>query len=97
MYPQYNQNVNEDKRSAGFCILSFIIPVLGLVLYLVWKDQYPNKAKGCGIAAIIGAVCAVIGGVIRGILTAVFGFSDYYYDDFNDYLNLFVNFLVSRL
>lgn len=96
MYPQYNQSVNEDKRSAGFCILSFFIPLLGLILYLVWKDQFPNKAKGCGIAAIIGAVCAVIGGVIRGILMAVFGFSDFYYDDFNDYLNLFMNLLISR-
>ena len=97
MYPQYNRNVNEDRRSVGFCILSFFIPVLGLVFYLVWKDQFPNKAKGCGIAAIIGAVCGVIGGVIRGILMAVFGFSDFYYDDFSDYLNLFVNFLASRL
>lgn len=83
----YAQPGAEDKRSVGFGILSFFVPLLGLVLYLVWKDKLPEKAKGCGIAALVGFIFAVI----RGILFAVFGDFDVYYstpDVFDDIMGL---------
>ena len=39
---------NGDARSAGFGILCFFLPIVGLILYIVWKDTYPLKAKSCG-------------------------------------------------
>ena len=36
--------------------LGFFIPIVGLILYLVWKDQTPLKAKSAGKGALIGAI-----------------------------------------
>ena len=44
----------EDIPSGGLNVLSFFIPLVGLILYLTWKDQTPNKAKAAGKAAIWG-------------------------------------------
>ncbi len=55
----YNQNFrpqNFDAPNAGFAVLSFFFPIVGLILYLVWNDQYPLKAKSCGKGALIGVI-----------------------------------------
>ena len=64
---------NGDARSAGFGILCFFLPIVGLILYIVWKDTYPLKAKSCGKGALISvivyaalmilSVCATFAGV----------------------------------
>lgn len=43
-----------DRPSVGFAILSFFIPLVGLILYLVWHTESPLKAKSCGKGALIG-------------------------------------------
>ena len=48
-----------DAPSAGFAVLCFFIPILGLILYLVWKDEYPLKAKSCGKGALISVIVYV--------------------------------------
>jgi hypothetical protein len=45
-----------DAPSGGFAVLCFFIPLVGLILYLVWKDEYPLKAKSCGKGALIGVI-----------------------------------------
>lgn len=50
----------QGKGSIGFGILSFLIPLIGLILYLVWKRNKPQKAKSCGIGALIGIVISLI-------------------------------------
>jgi hypothetical protein len=45
-----------DAPSGGFAVLCFFMPLVGLILYLVWKDEYPLKAKSCGKGALIGAI-----------------------------------------
>jgi predicted nucleic acid-binding Zn ribbon protein len=49
-------NQVKDKASIGFGILSFFIPLVGLILFLVWKKDAPLKAKFCGIGALIGFI-----------------------------------------
>lgn len=66
-----------DKKSGGFAFLCFLIPILGLILYLVWKDEYPLKAKSCAKGAIVGVVLGIIGSIIGGILGAVIGFTTF--------------------
>ena len=56
--PMYNQpapqpNVN-DSGSIGWGILGFLIPIIGLILYCVWKNTKPKSAKVAGIGALIG-------------------------------------------
>ena len=61
--PYYNAGTTypapDDAPSTGFGILSFFFPLIGLILYLVWKDQYPLKAKSAGKGALIGVIVGV--------------------------------------
>ncbi len=41
----------------GVC---FGIPLLGLVLYLLWKTEYPERARVIGISAIAGVAFNVV-------------------------------------
>ena len=71
-----------DAPSTGFAVLCFLFPVIGLILWLVWKDQYPLKAKSCGKGAIIG-VCVSAGvgifsAIIVGCSAAVIAGGGYY-------------------
>jgi len=54
-----NMTVKPDGKSTGFAVLSFFVPVVGLILYLVWKNETPLKAKSCGKGALIGALVEV--------------------------------------
>ena len=49
------QQVN-DSGSIGWGILGFLFPIVGLVLFLVWKNTKPRCAKVAGIGALI-SVC----------------------------------------
>ena len=59
-YAPYQQNKSNDESSAGFAILSFLIPIIGIVLYFVWKNDYPKKASSCIKGAVISIVLSVI-------------------------------------
>ena len=52
--------VERDESSFGYGVLSFLFPLVGLILYLVWHDTTPLKAKSCGIGAIIGFITGVV-------------------------------------
>ena len=46
-------SVESDNGGFGWGILGCCIPVVGLVLFLVWKDTKPNSAKAAGIGALV--------------------------------------------
>lgn len=79
----------DDKKSGGFAFLCFLFPVLGLVLYLVWKEDYPLKAKSCAKGAIIGVVLSIIGGIVGGILGAVIGMTAFTMIEDPEYFELY--------
>ena len=54
-----------DIPSTGLNILSFFFPLIGLILYLVFKNDTPIKAKALGKCALIG--------FIIGLCLEVFG------------------------
>lgn len=49
-----------DKSSVGLNILSFFIPIVGLILYFTMKAKTPIKAKAIGISALIGFILNLI-------------------------------------
>ncbi|ONI46422.1 hypothetical protein AN641_00115 [Candidatus Epulonipiscioides gigas] len=53
---QPNKALIVDDGHIGWGVLGFCIPIVGLILFLVWKDQKPRNAK----KAIIGALFSVI-------------------------------------
>ncbi|MBR2674923.1 MAG: zinc-ribbon domain-containing protein [Mogibacterium sp.] len=54
----------EDTGSVLWAVLGALIPIVGLVLYLVWKDSKPLSAKRAGMGAIIGFCLGVAGMVL---------------------------------
>lgn len=48
-----------DNGSAGWGLLGFCIPIVGLVLYLVWKDTQPLNAKSAGTGALVSVLLTV--------------------------------------
>lgn len=64
-----------DAPSTGFAVLSFFFPLVGLILWLVWKNEYPLKAKSCGKGALIGVIVEVAIYVIALIIGFIAGLS----------------------
>ena len=54
-----NKNVVDN---GGFLwgLLGCCIPIVGLILFLVWKDTKPKTAKAAGIGALVSVILAVI-------------------------------------
>jgi len=61
----YKNQAIQDAPNTGFAVLGFFLPIVGLILYLVWKDQTPLKANSAGK----GALYSVIIGVSLYVLT----------------------------
>lgn len=57
-----------DLQSGGLNFLSFICPVAGLIMFLSMKAHRPNRARGCGKWALIGAIVSVVINVVVGII-----------------------------
>lgn len=49
-----------DNGGFGWGLLGCCIPIVGLVLFLVWKDTKPNTAKAAGIGALISVGLSII-------------------------------------
>lgn len=53
-----------DSSSFGWALLGFCIPIVGLILYLVWKENTPLKAKSAGQGALVSVIVSVIFSII---------------------------------
>lgn len=42
-----SKSTNEQSISIGCSILCFLFPVVGWILYVLWKQDFPEKAKTC--------------------------------------------------
>ena len=74
-----NKNVSNEK-AGGMSILSFLIPLVGLILYLVWKDTKPVAAKQCGKSALWGVGVGIVLYIISMVvLVATIPVSPTYY------------------
>lgn len=50
-----NQSTHEeDVPNTGLNILSIFVPLVGIILYFVWKNETPTKAKSIIKFALIG-------------------------------------------
>ena len=54
--PQQRYVDPNDAPSGGFAVLGFFFPVVGLILFLVWKDTMPQRAKSCGKGALTSVI-----------------------------------------
>ena len=68
---QANPVAPADSSSFGWALLGFCIPLVGLILYLVWKDSTPLKAKSAGKGALISVIISVVIYIIYAIILGV--------------------------
>lgn len=54
-----NKNV-VDNGGFGWGLLGFCIPIVGLILYLVWKGEKPKTAKAAGVGALVSVIIGVV-------------------------------------
>ena len=62
-----NENAN-DKGGFLWGLLGCCIPIVGLILFLVWKDSKPKTAKAAGIGALVSVIVSVVFYIISAIL-----------------------------
>jgi hypothetical protein len=74
----------EDKGSFGWAVLGFFFPLIGLILFLVWKNTRHGDAKKAGIGALVAVIldvimcilyvfvfAAMIGGFVSGVAEGI--------------------------
>ena len=49
-----------DNGGIGWGLLGCCIPLVGLILFLVWKDTKPKTAKMAGKGALISVIISVV-------------------------------------
>ena len=70
-----NADVSEDNSNSGFAILGFFIPIVGLILFLIYEEKKPKRAKSAGKGALIGFITKIVLAIILVILYVVFAAS----------------------
>lgn len=73
----------DDAPSFGFALLSFCIPLVGLILYIIWNRDYPLKAKSCLKGLIIGFVAEFV--IACCVFSAVWSIMREGYDEHDDF------------
>ena len=72
---RYDDTVENPSDRGGFLwgLLGCCIPVVGLVLFLVWRDEKPKTAKAAGIVALVSVILTIliyVGVFVMSIATA---------------------------
>ena len=52
--------MKEEKYDVLWGILGFVFPIIGLILFIVWKDEKPKSSKAAGIGALIKVILTVL-------------------------------------
>lgn len=80
VYPQPTASYGRtpsDTGSFGWAVLGFFIPLVGLILWMIWKNDRPGDAgmagKGALVSVIINVVLFILWIVFAGILFAASG------------------------
>lgn len=70
-----NADASEDSLSLGFAIFGFFIPFVGLILFLIYEEKKPKRAKSAVKGALIGFITEIVLAIILVILSVVFATS----------------------
>lgn len=57
--------MSEDKGGILWFLLGFILPIVGFILWLVWKNSKPNRASSLIKGAVVGFVIGVAVGIYQ--------------------------------
>lgn len=71
-----------DAPSLLFAFVSFFIPIAGIVLYVIWRKEFPKKAASCLKGLVAGIIVEIILYIVflSIISQSVNTFEDIYYE-----------------
>jgi len=76
---------SHDNGGFGWSVLGFFVPLVGLILYLVWKNERPKTAKAAGKGALTYVIVYVIIMIIAFVIGFIGGFTEEIIDENNSY------------
>ncbi len=65
------QQTDSEGSTVGWGILGFFIPIVGFILWLIWKDEHPARAKSAGIGCLVSICLGVVGVILYVVLVFV--------------------------
>ena len=65
----------DDSSSFGFALLGFLFPLIGLILYFVYEDKRPKRAKSVGKGALVGVITRIVISIVITVAAFFFSFS----------------------
>ncbi len=72
--PPANKPAEADEVSVGLCVLSFFVPLFGVIYWPLKHKETPKKAKACGITALVSWGVSLLFSIIYGaVLGSVLG------------------------
>lgn len=59
---QQGSGMVKRADNGGFLwgLLGFFVPIAGLILYLMWRDERPRTAKAAGIGALVSVIARAV-------------------------------------
>ena len=54
-----NNYAPAEEGAIGWGFLGFFIPIAGLILFIVWRNDKPKSSKAAGISVIVGVVALI--------------------------------------
>lgn len=63
-----------DNGGFGWGLLGCLIPLVGLILFLVWRDTKPKTSKAAGVGALVSVIISVVMYVVVIAMGAIAGF-----------------------
>ncbi len=54
------KEVSNDQINVGYCVCAALLPIVGIIYWIVKRKQFPKKAQACGITGL----CAWIGWIL---------------------------------
>lgn len=61
----------DDEMGCGCWAIAILFPIVGFILYFVWKEDHPHRAKQIGLVSLIVFIISFILGMISGIVSTM--------------------------
>ena len=66
-----SQQTDSEGSTVGWGLLGSFIPIVGFILWLIWKDEHPARAKSAGIGCLVSICLGVVGVILYVVLVFV--------------------------
>lgn len=61
----------KEGGTVSWGILGFFLPIVGFILWLVWKDEHPARSRSAGIGCLVSVCLGVVGVILYVVLVFV--------------------------